>query len=314
MNRNLANVDLNLLVSLDALLMERNVTRAAERMMVGQSAMSSTLSRLRRLFDDPLLVKQGRGMALTPLAESLAAPVREALGIVESVLTVHSHFDPGTDHRTFTISASDYVTLVLLRPLLESIAQEAPNIRVNIIPIKIDEYTEDLRREQTDLLLLPRELLPRELGYPHASVLSDGYVVAVDEQHPDIGEEISLEQFSELPYVAYRSGSRPSLVDMQLDALNIARNVEVTAQSFVIAPMLLKGTRLIMLAHAQLGHLLAAQHGLRLLRPPMPLRPADQIMLWTSRHTADAGHQWLRERVLEVARQCSPPTLTPPPE
>lgn len=303
MTKQLANVDLNLLVALDALLAERNVTRAAERLMVGQSAMSSTLSRLRRLFDDPLLVRAGRGLELTPFAASLIAPVREALGIVESVLAVRSSFDPASDHRTFTISASDYVTLVLLRPLLEQLATEAPNVRVNVSAVSTSDYTDALRREQADLLIVPQELLPADLGYPSTPLFSDNYVVALDAANTDVGEEISIEQFSAQPYLAYQSGSKPSLVDMQLDQLQIPRNVEVTAQSFLIGPLLLRGTRLIMLAHAQLGKLLAEQHRLRLLEPPMPLLPVNQIMVWTSRHNADTGHEWLRQRLLAVAAE-----------
>lgn len=240
MAKNLANMDLNLLVALDALLAERNVTRAAERLLVGQSAMSSTLARLRRLFDDPLLVREGRGLAATPLAESLIDPVRQALGIIEGVLTVRSSFDPAIDHRTFTISASDYVTLVLLRPLIEKLAKEAPHVRVTIIPVSAGDYTEDLRREQADLLVVPRELLPAQTGYAQAPLFSDEYVVAVDADNPDVGSEIGIEQFSTLPYLAYQSAGRASLADLQLDQLQIRRNVEVTAQSFLIAPLLLR--------------------------------------------------------------------------
>ncbi|GAA1640829.1 LysR family transcriptional regulator [Georgenia ruanii] len=301
MSQKLANVDLNVLVALDALLAERSVTRAAERLMIGQSAMSSTLARLRRIFDDPLLVRQGRTLQPTPLAESLAAPVREALAIVEAVLAVRTDFDPTTDHRTFTISASDYIALVLLRPLLERLRETAPNVRVNIVPINPDGFTDALRRNETDLLILPRELLGANVGYPHTALFSDRYLVAVDRDHPEVADEITVEQFSTLPYLAYRAGTLIGLPENQLEQQQIPRNLEVTAQSFVVAPFLLRGTGLIMLIHEHLGRLLAEQANLRLLEPPMPLVPLQETMIWTSRHTADVAHQWLRARLLELA-------------
>lgn len=303
MATNLATVDLNLLVALDALLSERNVTRAAERLSVGQSAMSSTLARLRRLFDDPLLVREGRYLTPTPLAESLAEPIRQALDIVESTLALRSDFHPTTDPRTFTLSTSDYVTLVLVRPLIERLEAIAPHVRINIIPVSPGGYTDDLRRERADLLILPEELLPGEIPYPHRPILTDGYVVACDENHPELTEAITLEQLSTLPYVAYRSGTRASLVDQQLDRLHVSRNVEITSQSFLLAPLLLHRTRLIMLVHEQLGRLLAPLHGLRLLPAPVPLQPTRQVMLWNSRQTADAGHRWLREQLQVVAAE-----------
>jgi DNA-binding transcriptional LysR family regulator len=116
----LNGVDLNLLPALDALLAERNVTRAAERMSLGQPAMSAVLARLRKHFGDPLLVREGRGLVLTTLAASLVAPVQEAMAATEAVLGARPPFDPRTDARSFTLVGSDYVALVLLRPLMPS--------------------------------------------------------------------------------------------------------------------------------------------------------------------------------------------------
>lgn len=303
MAKNLANVDLNLLVALDALLAERNVTRAAERLQIGQSAMSSTLARLRRFFDDPLLIRKGRGMITTPLADSLIGPVRNALSTIESVLINRSEFDPHVDQRVFTISASDYVTLVLLRPLIQKLANVSPSVRVRVIPVNTTDYTEDLRHEQADLLILPLGLIPATSGYTQQIVFTDDYVVAVDEDNPNVGDALTLEQFSALPYLAYQSGGRASLVDIQLDQLNIPRNTEVTAQSFLIAPLLLRGTPLMMLAHRRMGQLLAEQHELKLLPTPMDLQPLEQVMVWTPRYTNDAAHTWLREHIMTVAAE-----------
>src|SRR4051794_38510851 len=125
--RSLHQLDLNLLLPLDALLTERHVTRAAARLHLGQSGMSAALSRLRRFFDDELLVRNGNALDLTPLAQALVSPVREAITSVERLLTTRPHFDPAVDSRTFRVIASDYMTLVLLRPLLARLFADAPS-------------------------------------------------------------------------------------------------------------------------------------------------------------------------------------------
>ncbi|MGH3172205.1 MAG: LysR family transcriptional regulator, partial [Trebonia sp.] len=131
----LRRMDLNLIMPLNALLDQRHVTRAAESLGIGQPAMSAALARLRRLFNDPLLVRNGRVHELTPMGQSLVEPVRAVLTGLEQVLATTPHFDPGTDERVFTVVASDYVTLILLRPLLERLYREAPRVAVKVIPV-----------------------------------------------------------------------------------------------------------------------------------------------------------------------------------
>ena len=296
----LSGVDLNLLVAFDALMSERSVTRAAERLSIGQSAMSATLGRLRRLFDDPLLVRQGRVLVATPLAESLIEPVHEALSLIEQTMASRSAFDPTTDHRTFSVVASDYVTLVFLRPLLARLATEAPNARLHLRPVTSD-YRDQLRRNQIDLLVMPREVLGQSHEFPTSPLFSDRYVCAVDRQNPEVGNTITLEQFSKQPYLAYNAGPLPSLAEQQLDAAGVERNLEVSTQTFVLAPFLLRGTRLITLLHERLARVVQDQLDLRLLEPPLPLSPITEVMSWTPRHDHDPAHVWLRGRLHDLA-------------
>jgi len=118
----LSGVDLNLLVALDALLAERSVTRAASRLGLSQPGMSNTLARLRKLFGDPLLVREGLTLVPTPRAESLRQPVADALSLIQQALDNRPGFDPGTDHATFTVSCSDYSLLMLIGPLVRRLA------------------------------------------------------------------------------------------------------------------------------------------------------------------------------------------------
>lgn len=299
-------MDLNLLVAFDVLMAEGSVTRAAERLSIGQSAMSSTLGRLRRLFNDPLLVRDGRGLTPTPLAESLAGPVHDVLTGIEQVLTQRTTFDPATAERTFSVIANDYLAMTFLQPLIRQLSAEAPGIRLKVFPTG-DDFADQLRRDQADLLIIPREAFEDHALFPHRVLFQDRYLVAVDRDHPEVGDQITAEQFSTLPYLAAASGHLRGLSEMQLDFLGVPRNIEITA-GFGMAPFMLRGTRLITLVHERLGLLIQEAAGIRLLDPPVPqLQPITEIMAWTRRTDEDPGHRWFRRRLLDLASRAVDP-------
>lgn len=297
----LRRIDLNLLVAFDALMIERSVTRAALRLSIGQSAMSSTLARLRKELDDPILIRDGRGLVASPFAEVLAPRISHVLSEISEVLSLRESFEPHTAERTFTITANDYVTMTFLQPLIARLASDAPGVRLKIYPSG-DDPTGPLRRNQVDLLLIPLEILQDESGDFHTAVLfHDRYLVAVDQDHPELGDSITLEQFSTLPYLATSSGNVRSLAEMQLDIFGIPRNVEITA-GFGLAPFLLKGTRLITLIFETLARRIAEPAGIRLLESPVQqLLPITQIMAWTKRTDQDAGNRWLRSCLIDLS-------------
>ena len=304
----LRRVDLNLLVAFDMLMTERSVTRAAQRLSIGQSAMSSTLARLRKLLNDPVLTRDGRGLVATPLAESLVEPVREVLAGIEGVLAQREQFDPATARRTFSVIANDYLTMTFLQPLIGRLSTEAPGIRLHIFPTG-DDFADQLRGHRADLLVIPREAFEEHAEFPHRVLFRDRYLVAVDRDHPEVGEEISLEQFSRLPYLATSSGHLRGLAEMQLDFLGVPRNTEITA-GFGMVPFLLRGTRLVALVHERLGRQFQDAAGIRLLEPPIQLQPITEIMAWTARTDRDPGHQWFRQRLIDLAAEHAASTST----
>lgn len=298
----LGSVDLNLIVALDALLAERNVSRAADRLMVGQPAMSSTLARLRTLFNDPLLVREGRALKATPFAESLVEPVRAVLAQLESIINVGAAFDPLADSRTFSIIASDYVALVLLRPLLERLPTIAPNVQIHVHPVEPD-HMDLLRRSQVDLIIMPKEVLPLNLGFPSEELFIDTFVCVADAANPDVGDSVDAAVFSRLPYLTSNQGTMPSIVERRLDAADVSRKVEMVAQSFVMAPFLLPGTRLITIIQRKLADLLMSDHTkYRVIQTPVDLDEISEIMVWTPKQTSDPGHEWLRAQLRDLAR------------
>jgi DNA-binding transcriptional LysR family regulator len=238
--------------------------------------MSSTLARLRKLLADPLLVRDGRELVATPYAESLVKPVREVLDGVEAILACRTEFDPARAQRSFAVIASDYTMITFLTPLLAQLGTEAPGVHL-WVSSPGDGYEERLRRGRVDLVIMPREVFVAHRDFPHQFLFQDRFVCAVDADNYSVGGSISLEEFSSLPYLATSCGHEVSPAEAQLDMLGIARNTEVTT-AFGLAP-------------------------LRLLEPPMPLQPINQLMLWTSRVENDPGHQWLRRRIAAFAEE-----------
>lgn len=297
----LTSVDLNLLVALDALLTECNVTRAAERTSVGQPAMSASLARLRKHFGDPLLVREGRSLKRTPLAETLVGPVREALAAAETVLLRSPAFDPRTDHAAFTIMAADYVTMILLRPFLESISAEAPHVRLCVRPVEAD-FVDQLRRGAVDMVITPTEIAGRRVPFPHEPLFTDRYVLVVDQDHPDVGDTVTLEQVTSLRYVAFSGGTISPISDTELEALGVHLPVELTTESFVVALLMLTGTRLATIALERLARELARTARLRIVECPLSLRTIREAMYWNPRHNDDHAHLWLRRRLIDLAR------------
>ena len=299
--RSLHQLDLNLLLPLDALLSERHVTRAAARLHLGQSGMSAALSRLRRFFDDELLVRNGNALELTPLAQALVSPVREAITSLERILTTRPHFDPTVDSRTFRVIVSDYMTLMLLRPLLARLFHDAPAVRVDITPIS-PGYASTLQRALVDLLVLPAEIVEAPLeGVRHQELFTDRYVCAVGRDNPCfVDGAFTLEQLSELPYIACSQNSVPSFADSQLDELHIPRNIAMSTHNFIMAPFLLPGTPMFTLA---LERLISRPEyaTVRSLEPPVPLRPITETMYWHPVFEHDPAHLWLRERLSTLA-------------
>jgi DNA-binding transcriptional LysR family regulator len=296
----LRHLDLNLLLAFDALVAECNVTKAAARMSVGQPAMSASLSRLRRFFDDPLLVRDGQSMVPTSRARGLIGPIRDALDAIESTVRASREFDPRTDHRTFMLMASDYVLLLLLGPLLADLWVEAPNVHFTVRPIAPDLF-EQIDRSQLDLLIYPEDLVPKGVRVRSARLFTDRFVCAVDRDHPDVGERLTEEQFLTLPFVAFDGATMRTVSELRFIETGIDRSIEIGTQSFVSQPLMLPGTRLMALVYELLGKHFVELVGIRLIEPPFDFRPSSQAMFWSPRADGDPAHKWLRDRVRRAA-------------
>ncbi|MET9226174.1 LysR family transcriptional regulator [Lentzea sp. NPDC003310] len=295
---NLSNLDLNLVVALRALLEERNVTRAGQRIGLTQPAMSAALARLRRHFDDPLLSRTGSRYSLTPLGAVLRDRAATACEVLERTFTSQATFDPASDTREFTLISSDYGATVLGVPLARALHTEAPGVHLTFqqtSPTLLDNLGTLL--STVDGLLLPHGVID---GFPAVELFSDQWVCLVSDDHPDVGGELTLAQLAELPWAVYqRAYDAP--VTRQLSMLGISPNVDVSVPSFHLLPMVVANTRRVALVQKRLVER-SPTPGVRVMPSPFPSVPLQEAMWWHPVHAQDAGHAWLRSVIKKVAQ------------
>jgi LysR family transcriptional regulator, nod-box dependent transcriptional activator len=299
----LNGVDLNLLVALDALLAERSVTRAADRLGLSQPGMSNTLTRLRKLCEDPLLVRQGQRLVPTPRAEALRQPVQEALSLIQQALENRPAFDPASDHATFTVSCSDYSLLMLIGPLVRRLAGAAPGMTIQVLP-RAPDAVRLLRDGEVDLVIEPVEIMP-DVSLPRMRLFADRWLCCVWEGSTEVGGQMTMETYLRLGHLVYSGvrGHPVSLVDTYLAQAKVPRRIEFTVESFLLAPFLLQGTDLVAVVPERAAGHLRRTAAVRFLEPPLHLPSITEMLWWNPRHTMDPAHAWLRARIAEIAAE-----------
>ncbi|MFF3341365.1 LysR family transcriptional regulator [Streptomyces flavidovirens] len=308
---NLASLDLNLVIALRVLLEERSVTRAGQRVGLSQPAMSAALARLRRHFDDDLLSRVGSRYELTALGQVLLDRTATACDLLERVFTSQADFDPAHETHTFTLIASDYAVAVFGAELARTVHAEAPGIRLRFrqTPTDVTENTGTLL-STVDGLLMPHGVIS---GFPTVELYRDRWVFLVSDDHPDVGERLTLDDLRRLPWVTYqRTYDAPAV--RQLGMLGIEPRTEVSVDSFQALPWLVAGTRRIALIQELLADRLRGVAPVRVMECPYEAVPVQEALWWHPAHTHDAAHIWLRETAGRIAVAASSPPAHPRPE
>jgi len=297
---NLRQFDLNLLVALDALLTERNVTRAGERLYLSQPAMSGILARLRLLFNDEILVRVGRQLEPTAYAAELARPVRECVQQIEDLLSTQRMFSPQTEARTFVIAASDYVVLLLLGPLVKRLTTIAPNIGVRFVALEAS-VADRLAMGEIDFSIVPTELEP---AFPSVPLFEDSWICAVWSGHPTVGDRLTTEEFLALPHLTFNISDpeHTSLADEHLARIGYQRKIVASTDSFATALFLLRETSLVAMVQRRLGTRLEHSADIKILEPPVEIPPMCERLAWNPRFSASPAHAWMREQLVEAAK------------
>jgi DNA-binding transcriptional LysR family regulator len=298
----LKGTDLGLLASLDVLIDEANVTRAAARLNISQPALSAQLARLRHLFHDPLLVpsRSGRGMIRTARALELRGPLQEALKELDRIIKRPLAFDPKTVNRTFVIAASDSGTVIVGLGFIDRIRKVAgPGLRIAFRTPNPELIAEQLESGEVDLLMGSERIVPR--GAPSCVLFDDHYLLAQRKGHPRGRKSLSLAAYCGLSHilVSTSGGSFHSEIDEQLGKLGRRRQVALSVHQFSVAPMFLRSTDYVATLPARFITRFAAEFDL--FKLPFKVRGYSLSAAWHPRNQHDSGHTWLRNELATVA-------------
>lgn len=292
----ISNFDLNLLRVFDTLMREKNVSHAAKKLHLTQPTVSGMLGRLRHALDDPLFIRQQRGMIPTPRAETLAPQISRALAEIEAALAPEV-FDPKTSGRTFRIAATDYAEHTLFAPLQKELAAEAPNMRIAIIPTDPDRIRSDLESGDLDLWIsLPESAGP---ALKMRKLFSERYVCAVRHGHPETGNTLSLQTFLDARHIVISpsGGGFQGAVDAALQSIGQTRFVAYSANSFAIVLELLEQSDCMAVLPARM---VRGRESIRTLQPPIELEGFTLAAFWHERFHHDPAHKWFREKLCAV--------------
>jgi DNA-binding transcriptional LysR family regulator len=289
--------DLNLLFTLDVLLAEGSVARAARRLGLSASAMSRSLARLRRTTADPLLVRAGRGLVPSPRAEELRERVRQVVHDAEAALRPARPLDPARLARTFTLRTSDGFVENFGPALVARVANEAPRVRLRFVT-RVDRDSGPLREGTVDL---ETGVVSKGMGpeLRAQALLRDRFVGAMRKGHPLARGKMTLARYAAAKHVAVtREGSEKGPVDIALAPLGLQRNTVAMVTGFSAALALARGSDLLAtVPERHTGHL---RDGMLTFALPMAALRITVSLLWHPRMDADPGHRWLRQHVREV--------------
>ncbi|MDC3264116.1 LysR family transcriptional regulator [Porticoccaceae bacterium] len=309
---NIARVDLNLLVYLDVLLRECNVTRAAEELGISQPAMSNSLRRLRDLFDDPLLVRTSDGMTPTDRALELQPLVRNVLAAAEIAVLPKTLFDAAASDRIFRIMASDYTEVTLLPHLLTRLRREAPGIRLDIMTPS-DVSFHDVERGKVDLVINRFDTLPQSFHQVH--LWDDSFSCVMSASNPVI-KNWTLDSYLSHKHVwVSKTGmgvgvgmssddvQRLGWVDEALGKLDAKREITVFTRHYQAALLLGEQDDLIVTIPSIAARTMANNPRVVILDPPFEIPRMRLKMVWSPLLQRDPGHKWLRQMIKDVSSE-----------
>ncbi|WP_295638458.1 LysR family transcriptional regulator [Novosphingobium sp.] len=295
-------LDLNLLLVLEVLLNERNVTAAAKRLNLSQPATSSALARLRLYFDDELLLPTGRVMLPTAHALSLQPMIREVLGDVERLIAASTAFDPATSERRFRLAGSDYIFTTLVAPLIALLQNEAPNVsfEVSSLTPQIIQY---LERGDVDLILTPRQFTSPH--HPSVLIFEEPHVIVGWSENPLFASQVSLESFLASPQVSVELGpqrTRP-FAEEQMHSIGLNRRIDVIAPTFAAVPWLLPNSTRIAVLHQRLALTFSKVLPLAIAALPFPMPLMEEMAQYHRTREKDGGLLWLLEQMQNYAKR-----------
>jgi DNA-binding transcriptional LysR family regulator len=295
--------DLGLLLTLDALLQESNVMLAGRRLGLSAPATSHALARIRERLQDPILVRAGRRMVLTPLAEQLRPRVRNLVEEAAGVLAGATPFSPRQLRRTFTVFTTDHVLLVLGPVVDRILREEAPEVTLRFLPSMVDDWV-PLRDGSADLSVCILGHFPAE--FRTRKLFTDRFTCVVREGNPRVGRKLGLDDYLALEHVVVAPLGKPSLVDQVLAERGLVRRVRQVVPYFLAGLHMAATTDCVLTVSDRAARAMAATLRLRVLEPPLPLSPYALHLLWHPRLENEPANRWLRGVFTRAAAEAAP--------
>jgi DNA-binding transcriptional LysR family regulator len=291
---NLRRLDLNLLVTLDVLLSEHNVTRAAQRLHFSQPSVSVHLAKLREIFGDPLLLPGPRGMRPTARADELREPLRQALEALGRAVSPTQPFDPAAASHTWRVAASDYSEAAILEPALTGLRAASPASRLAVLEAAPSRIARQAEQGDIDLAFHTSEGSPP--GLRRRVLFPERYVLVGRAGHPRLKRRPTLAQFCKLDHVIVSpdGGGFHGVTDEALSKLGMARRVVLSLPHFLAVMAVLASTDLVAMLPSRL---VSDTHAMQVVAPPVDVPGFEMAMLWHERSHRDPAHQWLREYI-----------------
>jgi DNA-binding transcriptional LysR family regulator len=291
--------DLNLLIVFDAVMQERSVTRAGNRIGLSQPAMSHALNRLRYMLKDELFVRTPDGMVPTPRAEMLAQPLRNALSEMQLALEPAA-FDPAASDRRFALAVNNYAAVVLVPPLVAAVTAAAPTVRLDLRPSGTLDVAERLDRGDLDLMLGSGESPGQR--FVTAPLLEDPFVMVMRRGHPASRRKLSAAAFANLPHLEISSsGEDIGFIDRWLAGRGLERCIALRAPYLSAAPVLVQSDLVATLSR-RIAQEFVRNHPLQIRQPPYDSPRVQTTMLWHRRLDRHPAHRWLRDLITSVTK------------
>lgn len=296
------SLDLNLLVVFDAMLKHQSVTKAAEAIKLSQPAMSAAISRLRNLFDDPLFVRTGSGMAPTPKAQSLSPSIRLVVQTIQTDILLPRDFDAKLSDRTFTLVTPDIAEVNFLPRLLSNLSQHAPHLSLKTLAMPREAAAKSLETGTAEMAIGYFPDL-HKAGFFQQKLITNAHVCLVRNKHPDVGDKLSMAQFTQASHAVVKPDGREHLFEQFLQSKRIKRRVVVELSHFMSLLPIIETSNLIATVPKDLADFFVRHGDVRYVATPMKSPVIDVHLFWHQRFHKDPAHIWLRQVIHRLFSQ-----------
>jgi DNA-binding transcriptional LysR family regulator len=294
-------MDLNLLKAFDALMSERNVTRAGDKIGLTQPAMSQALAKLRLEFNDELFVRTSRGMEPTSRAHEIFVEVSAALAHIKNALSQAEIFSPGTTQRTFVAGVAEYAEIALVEGIIDAFKSCAPGADVRLVPISKSDFVSQLNAQDIDVAIGHLKDVPSHID--SRTLYTEKLVAVAQKNHPKLSQQhiLELPEYLSMTHILVSpTGEKRGAVDKELESRGLRRRIGLVVATFLALPLALRRSDYIASVPERTGQRLASLTDIQVLELPFS-HVVEVDMVWHKRESNDAAQQWFRSKLMEVA-------------